>query len=476
MINLFKQTHYKKAVFIEDINELGSYKDLSEKRLCIIKTEFKNLRKLKPIQQKYPDMEIWLCAENIKRKDIILANKYGIKNVIPYPFDLKIINDFFKSKFQKEISETVPEIPVWLKGLKVMIVDDNPMNVELLAQTLANSGLNISTFLNPVDAGIAAEKEKFDLFLLDIMMPDMSGFELAKLIKETEINENAPIMFISALSDSENKITGYNLGSCAYIEKPFDINVVRSQIINTLKTKQLQEAMNNKKESFIAMVTHDLKSPVASEIAALEMLAQNYMRSGCELEKAIVSDLLGASKYMKNLLENVLNKYSFENGDILLNKEIAILDKLIIESLEETKYLMLDKQIRVSYVNKTHNSEIMIDYLEIKRVVHNLLMNAIEYSPKNSEISIELSENERSYVFSIINQNKGIPIENPDEIFNKFVSYANKHKRLGSGLGLYIAKRIIDAHNGTIKIDVSDKNYVRFIFSLPKSSLKNYVK
>lgn len=83
------------------------------------------------------------------------------------------------------------------------------------------------------------------------MMPDMSGFELAKVIKETELNEDTPIMFISALSDSENKIMGYNIGSCAYIEKPFDINVVRSQIINTLKTKQLQNAMNNKKNRLL---------------------------------------------------------------------------------------------------------------------------------------------------------------------------------------------------------------------------------
>ena len=129
---------------------------------------------------------------------------------------------------------------------------------------------------------------------------------------------------------------------------------------------------------------------------------------------------------------------------------------------------MKDKGLTFDYSNKTRKSSAMIDYLEIKRVVHNLLMNAIEYSPKNSKIMIELSENKKFFIFSIKNKNKGIPIENPDDIFNKFVSYANKHKKVGSGLGLYIAKRIVDAHNGSINIDTRQKDYVRFVFTLPK--------
>lgn len=468
MINLIKQTDNKKVIFVESVYELNRIKDLHEKKLCILKTNFKDLHGLRGIKEKYPEMEIWLSSSEISRKDILLANNYGIKNVIPYPFDIKVVNDFFKTKTKKETTECVTETLSWLSGLKVMIVDDNPMNIELLAETLAMSGLNISTFLKPVDAGIAASKEKFDLFLLDIMMPDMSGFELAKIIKNTELNEDSPIMFISALSDSENKIMGYNIGSCAYIEKPFDINVVRSQIFNTLKTKQLQQAMNNKKESFIAMVTHDLKAPVNAEIAALEMLAQNYMRCENSFEKEIVSDLLGASKYMKNLLDNVLNKYSFDNDEVTLSKEKHLLHNLVMESVEETKYLIQDKGLNVQYINKTKKSLVMIDYLEIKRVIHNLLMNAVEYSPKNSTITIELSENKLYYIFSIKNKNKGIPLENPDEIFNKFVSFANKQKKVGSGLGLYIAKRIIDLHNGSIKIDTKQKEYVRFVFTLPK--------
>lgn len=468
MVNLIKQADNKQVVFVEDINKLQKVKGLSEKRLCIIKTDFKNLHKLKFLQEKYPALEIWLTASKITRENMIAANKFNIKNVIPYPFDIKIIKDFFKPQERNIQKEIDAEIPQWLNGLKVMIVDDVPLNVELLAETLANSGLNIISFTNPIDAGIAASKEKFDLFLLDVMMPDMSGFELAEVIKDTEINEDTPVMFISALSDAETKIAGYNLGSIAYIEKPFDINVVRSQVINVLRMRQLQLAMQNKKETFLAMVTHDLKSPINAEIKALELLEQNYLHSANDMEKAIVNDVLGTGRYMKNLVDNILNKYSYDNNEIVLKKGMYSLDNLILECIEETKYFTAEKGLDIEYINKTRKAPVMLDYIEIKRVIHNLISNAAEYSPSNSKITIQLSEEIKYIEVSIKNKNKGIPIENPDEVFKKFVSYANKQKRLGSGLGLYISKMIIDAHSGTINIDVSEKDFVKFVFTLPK--------
>ena len=148
-------------------------------------------------------------------------------------------------------------------------------------------------------------------------MPDMSGFELGEIVRNSALNSKALIMFISALSDAKHKITGYNLGSCAYIEKPFDVAVVRCQIINALKTKQLNDAMCDTKESFLTMITHDLKSPVNSEIFALENLLKNFNVSNDKDKEEIISDILGATKYMKNLLENVLNKYRCENNKYL---------------------------------------------------------------------------------------------------------------------------------------------------------------
>jgi len=466
MQNLLDKTTNQEVVFVENIKSINSTNDLSSKKLCIIKTDFKDLNSLKHIMEKNPNTEFWLATSDISRKNIVKANCYGIKNVIPYPFDLKIIRDYFhqnKPEGEKG-SETAYE---WMRGLKVMIVDDNPMNVELLAETLASSGLDICTFLRPQDALNTLLNEKFDLFLLDIMMPEISGFDLATRIKNCEINRDAPVIFISALSDSENKIAGYNLGSCAYIEKPFDVKVVRSQVFNILKSRRLQLTMNKTKDAFVAMVAHDLKSPVNAEITALEILLQKLKKENNSENNEIIKDLLQAAKYMKNLVNNILSKYKFENSSVSLNKSNYSMQTILIESIAEIKYLAAEKGQLFVFKNTAKQALILIDYIEIKRVLHNLFSNSIEYAPRNTVIKVHLSEQPGCLQIDVENQLNGEPPENINGIFDKFVSFASKSKCVNSGLGLYVAKKIIEAHNGAIKAELVNNSKIRFSFSLP---------
>lgn len=469
MQNILDETTNQHVAFVENIKDISSTQDFSSKKLCIIKTNFKDLAPLKNLIVKNPNTEFWLTSSEISRKNIIQANYYGIKNVLPYPFDIKVVREFFhKKKSVSTEDKYTCETFSWLRNLKIMIVDDNPMNVELLAETFAASGLNISTFLKPQDALDAIYKEKFDLFLLDIMMPEISGFDLAVKIKESELNNDTPIIFISALSDSENKITGYDLGSYAYIEKPFDVNVVRSQVFNILRSRKLQYAMNQTKETFIAMVAHDLKSPVNAEITALEILLQKLQTKDNPENNEIISDLLQAAKYMKNLINNLLYKYKFENNIVSLNKSYSSLNSLLSESIAEMKYLAANKKQIFVFKNTAKHTSICIDYIEIKRVMHNLFSNAIDNAPKNSTIEVSMSENKNFIQIAVENSIKYIPTENINDIFDKFVSFANKSKCVNSGLGLYVAKRIIEAHKGSIKAEINGSNKIKFTIQLPK--------
>lgn len=467
MRNLKNNIENEYLVFVENLRELDNLSGLSKKKLCVAKTDFKDLHLVKKINKKYPNLEIWLTSTEISRKNIILANSSGVKNVIPYPIDIKLIQNYFRK--QQKSSATAPEIHNYasLKGLKVMVVDDNQMNIDLLVETLSVLNVGITTFLKPIEASKVVGNEKFDLFLLDIMMPEMSGFELANIIKHTKINSDTPIMFISALSDAENKIMGYNIGSCAYIEKPFDVSVVRSQIYNMLKTKCLQDALNDKKETFLAMVTHDLKTPIYAEICALELLHKNHDKMD-SLQKEIISDILSAAKYMKNLVENITQKYKVENENLVLHKTKSSLKDITISCIEDTKYLFEEKKLKYILNCSTGNPYAIMDELEIKRVVHNLIINTIEHGVAKSKVIMDIKESNQSLIFSITNFGVGLEIKNPDDIFLKYVSYADKHKKIGSGLGLYIAKKIIDAHNGQIKVESEINKYVRFIFSIPK--------
>ncbi len=467
MQELINNVENEKLIFVESLKDLEKINGLSKKRLCIAKTDFKDLYIIKKINKKYPDLEIWLTSSEISRKNILLANSSGVKNIIPYPVDIRLIQKYFQK--QNKTESLTAEIPNYrsLKGLKVMVVDDNQMNIDLLKETLSVLELDIKTFLKPIEASKIVNDEKFDLFLLDIMMPEMSGFELANIIKRTKINSDTPIMFISALSDSENKIMGYNIGSCAYIEKPFDIAVVRSQIYNMLKTKSLQDALNDKKETFLAMVTHDLKTPIYAEICALELLNKNRDKMDC-IQTEIISDILSAAKYMKNLVENITQKYKVENENLVLQKTQCSLKDIVISCIEDTKYLFEEKFIRYILNCSAKNLYAYMDELEIKRVVHNLIINTIEHGIAKSKVIMDIKESEKFLIFSITNFGTGLEIKNSDDIFLKYVSYADKHKKVNSGLGLYIAKKIIDAHCGKIKVESETNKYVKFTFSIPR--------
>ena len=454
-------------IFVESLKDLQNTNGLSRKKLCIAKTDFKDLYLIKRINKKYPNLEIWLTSPEISRKNILLANSSGVKNVIQYPVDAKLIQTYFQKQNKNKV--TIHEIPNYtsLKGLKVMVVDDNQMNIDLLVETLSVLDISITTFLKPIEASRAAVNEKFDLFLLDIMMPEMSGFELANIIKHSKINSDTPIMFISALSDAENKIMGYNIGSCAYIEKPFEVSVVRSQIYNMLKTKSLSDALNDKKETFLQMVTHDLKTPIYAEICALELLGKNNEKLNGQ-QKEIISDILSAAKYMKNLVENITQKYKVENENLVLQKTKCSLKEIVVSCIEDTKYLFEEKGMIYILNCSARNLFASMDELEIKRVVHNLIINTIEHGISKSKVIMDIKENGKFLIFSITNFGVGLEITNPDDIFLKYVTYAKKHKKLGSGLGLYIAKKIIDAHGGKIKVESETNNYVKFTFSLPR--------
>lgn len=469
MQSFLKSAYNDKFVFIEDLNTFEHPEVFKDKELCIVKTDFKNINDIKRLCRNYPDLEIWLSTEETSRKNILIANKCGFKNVIPYPLDSKIVNDYLVSKTDSSKTDTPAYNIEEIKGLKVMVVDDNQMNIEILVETLRPFSLSISSFKNSLEASKYIEEEKFDLFLLDIMMPGFSGFDLAEIIKKSKYNANTPVIFISAFSNEEMKVEGYNLGSAAYIEKPFNVNIIRSQIYNILKNKVILNAIADEKESAFALITHDLKSPVFASLNAIKLLLNPELSKLDTFQKEIMEDLFSSGMYLKNLIENTLNKYKQNHGKIILQKRLYSLKDLINETITQTKYLSKDKHQKIVFKCKTKNSDVMIDCIEIKRVLNNLMHNAYEYAPKNSLITVELNENETNIIFSIENIGVGINMENPNEIFEKYVTYAKQYARMGSGLGLHVSKAIIEAHNGTISVESTPNKSTIFTFTLPKS-------
>ena len=217
MKELLKQAEINDVVYVDDIRELRGIQGLTSKRLCIIKTDFRDINKIKKFCKSHGNLEVWLASEEISRKNILKANLCGIRNVIEYPIHQNLISDLIKEKKLEIEEEKNFKNHISLKGLKVMIVDDNPFNTQLLEETLSALELNLVTCQKPLEAARIVQEEEFDLFLLDIMMPELSGFDLAEIIRSSDKNANTPLMFVSALSDTENKIKSFDYGSYAFI-------------------------------------------------------------------------------------------------------------------------------------------------------------------------------------------------------------------------------------------------------------------
>jgi two-component system, sensor histidine kinase and response regulator len=454
-VDYFQNDWAFKFLFVEKI---GTLKEINpEIELCIIKTDFSksDLKAIKKIKSDYKDIEFWISSNDLCRKNVLIANEIGIKGVVSSPFDKKLVEDFFSNLnniYSSKIADNNYDLS-YIADSKIMIVDDNKMNVELLKEILLPFNIQITTFLNSKNAYNAILNEKFDLFLLDIMMPEMSGFELAQKIKVSPLNSNSEVVFISALSDAHNKIRGYNLGSIAYIEKPFDINIVKSQIFNLLKTQKAQEMLHSSKENFLATVAHDLKTPINAEICALKLLLNKAFGELDQEQEEIVEDILFSTNFMKDMVENILCKNKMESGKNTLSKQVYSINETVEYCIELTKYIIKSKHQKIEFESIIENALLPMDFVEIKRALHNLIINASEHSPDGGKILIKVFPKDAFIGVSVKDFGIGIAKENQEDIFSKYMSVAMHDKKVGSGLGLYITKRIVELHDGEIILE-----------------------
>ena len=474
--NYSKSDFSEKFLFIEQA--LGIKKIKPEIELCIVQTNFNkaDLKQLQKLRQSNKDTEFWICSTNLSRKNILSANKLGIKTVISSPVDNNAVEEFFlnKNSFYLRNHLDTPYDYSSIAHSKIMIVDDNVMNVELLEEILVDFNINISSFTKPKEACEVMLHEKFDLFLLDVMMPEMSGFELAKKINDTPHNKNTPIIFISALADSCNKIRGYDLGSFAYIEKPFDVKIIKSQIFNILKTQKLQNLDITNKGDYLATIVHDLKTPISAGITALGLLLNKNLGELEDNQHEIIEDLLNSTKFMRDMVENILCKNKIEKNITELIKHHYSVKKLIEHCIELTKYILLPKNQQIFFTSEIEDALLHMDFLEMQRAIHNLIANASEHSASGSKILIHVyMPNKNKIAISIQDFGRGIDLERQKDVFDQYMSYAKKHKRVGSGLGLYITKNIIEAHNGEIILESKIELGTKITIFLPTKHEKS---
>lgn len=227
-----------------------------------------------------------------------------------------------------------------------------------------------------------------------------------------------------------------------------------------------EKRISEQRETYIATLSHDLKTPTIAQVRALELMLSGQFGEFNQEQKDMLKLTLDSCNYMYDMVYTLLSTYKFENGDISLNFSSFNFTKVVRESIKEVLNLAQENSVTVDFSEKSVY-KIVADKIEMKRVVINLLSNAINYAFQNSRVSISVKISGKNLEFYVKNSSPYIEPSVMNGLFRKYVTHSDKFNKVGVGLGLYLSKKIVEAHGGKI-IAKSFKNQSNiFGFSIP---------
>lgn len=371
------------------------------------------------------------------------------------------------------------------RKLKIMLIDDSQINIMVLKEMLAEENYAVSCFS---DARIALRESLKDpphLILLDIIMPDMDGFEFLKNVKSNAILQNIPVIFLSAIDDAAKKIKGFSAGCVDYITKPFREEEVLARVHTHLRLYLLQKKVEKQKiqlqenydklvemeeqhDQLVQMILHDMQSPLMGILGYAQLLDMEIRKSGNETLNKRTNKLLNSCHTLQDMISSLLSINKLETTRF--RKETHDVREIISQVLNSLKSNL--KGTNLIY-NPPLKPVFAFCYLDItRRIIQNLLLNAIKLSPPNSTIELYLSEKEQFVKIAV--SDCGPVLEKED--LKKFWSNLNRITSIdgadiySSGLGLTFCRLAVQAQGGEIGIENKDHEGNIFWFTLPAVS------
>lgn len=245
-------------------------------------------------------------------------------------------------------------------------------------------------------------------------------------------------------------------------------------LVTITKNIDNEKELENQKDLFIATLVHDLKNPLLAQISSINQCYKGVFGELNDTQKEILSLTLESANYMKEMLYTLINTYKYDNGNIQLNKEKINIENLINTCIKEHLPMSNEQKVKLIYNSSLNKDEkfISADEKQLRRVITNLLSNGINYAYKDTDFNIITEIHNEILEISL--ENSGPPIDKNTQkhLFEKYISNANKYQKVGFGLGLYLSKKIIEAHNGKIYF-IQNGNLNKFVIELPITSSGN---
>ncbi len=360
----------------------------------------------------------------------------------------------------------------------ILVVDDTPDNLTLLSALLKDD-YRVRLAQSGVKAlEICTSDDPPDLVLLDIMMPEMDGFEVAKKMREHPTSESIPIIFVTAMTSADARLKGLDLGAVDFITKPVDPETLKPRVKNFMRYVQMRKNLQSEydgmvelaklKEDVAHITRHDMKGPLAGVLGLLQALIEEESMGRKQMEQLkLVEETALQVLNMINLSAELLK---IETGRYVLDAKPVRVGDILRRIAEINRTTYAGKDLTISVDTDASVGEEMPqtlgDAMLCYSLFQNLLKNACEAAPDSTKVSITLHD---ETPLRIVVANKGaVPADMRDRFFDK---YATSGKQGGTGLGTYSAKLLTEAQNGTIALSVSDEdNATAVTVALPRAT------
>lgn len=362
----------------------------------------------------------------------------------------------------------------------ILAVDDIPKNLQLIGAVLKSEGYRMILTTNPKEVLEIVREQLPDLILLDVMMPEIDGFELCKEIKAEDRIKDIPIIFVTGKTDISDITKGFMIGGSDYITKPFRTRELLArvkthlQLKNALDTiqirnRQLLDEISAKNRLF-SMVSHDLKVPLSTLLGLSEMLDHEYETLEDVERVDLVKRVSRSVDAVRKLVDQLSEWVRLQSGGISFAPEEVDVSELILSTVELAGKQGLEKGVQMETV-VPEDLKAYCDPYMLASIIRNLVSNAVKFTPENRKVMVGAFEEDQEIVFSVKDEGIGMPKQMVARLFRPGESISRKGTSAepGTGFGLIMVKEMVNYHNGKIIVKSDEDEGTEFEIRLPKN-------
>ncbi len=359
----------------------------------------------------------------------------------------------------------------------IMVIDDLPQNLRLLAEMLQGADYRVRPFLGGPQALKSAEEDPPDLVLLDIDMPGMNGFEVCAAMKGSTRLCEVPIVFISALHHTEAKLEAFQHGGVDYITKPFHLAEVEVRVENQLALKRAQSELQRSnqrlreleqlRDDLTHMVVHDMRSPLAAILTSLPLLEKALTGSADEMARLALDAAASGGQRLLQMVDDLLDVGRLEAGEMPVRRAECDLGRLARDAVAAVAGLASDREVRIL---AAEDCVLSGDPELVRRVIENLVTNGLKHTSPDGELRVMVGWEGDTASLRVTDRGPGVPAHLRERIFDKFGRLEEADgKTHGTGLGLAFCRLAVEAHGGSIRVEDNPGGGSTFIVDLPRN-------